>query len=143
MSQYLAWYHDHPFEIDQRGLHVFLRLPAEQLSIAYAPADLVEVRSGVLDDVNEVVIGDVGWHGHLSRMLIFHWCHRPIEQKEEELAAAYDAADAAEAHGLSLAAALDVAATAKEGTGWAKVLRLRAIFEFYEKDAPPKREPCW
>lgn len=27
-SRFLAWYHDHPFEIDQRGLHVFLGLPA-------------------------------------------------------------------------------------------------------------------
>jgi len=143
MSQFLAWYHDHPFEIDQRGLHVFLRLPAEQLRVAYPPSDLVEVRAGVLDDVNEVVIGDVGWCGELSKMLIFHWCHRPLVQKEEEIAAAYDAADAAEAHGLALAAAITVAARAQEQTPWLQVLRLRAIFEEYQKEEPPVREACW
>merc|ERR1719221_2376801 len=70
LSQFLAWYHDHPFEIDQRGLHVFLRLPSEKLRVAYTPEDLVHIHGGVLDDVNEVVIGDLGWVGELSRMLI-------------------------------------------------------------------------
>jgi hypothetical protein len=27
--RFLTWYHDHPFEIDQRGLHIFLALPAQ------------------------------------------------------------------------------------------------------------------
>merc|ERR1711920_568162 len=58
LSQFLAWYHDHPYEVDQRGLHVFLRLPAETLRVAYPPKDLVHVRAGILDDINEVVIGD-------------------------------------------------------------------------------------
>lgn len=145
-SQFIAWYHDHPFEIDQRGLHVFARLPAEKLSIAYPPPDLVHIRAGKLDDVNEIVIGDVGWHGDLPKMLIFHWCHRPLEQKEAELAAAYDAADAVEDYGVPLSVAL---ASAGEATGlgstspWFKVVSLRAIFEAYLRDSPPERTPCW
>merc|ERR1740117_798654 len=49
MSQFLVWYHDYPFEVDQRGLHVFLRLtyppgfPAQQVKISYHPPDLVEM----------------------------------------------------------------------------------------------------
>ncbi|CAK0875648.1 unnamed protein product, partial [Prorocentrum cordatum] len=78
LSQFLAWYHDHPFEIDQRGLQVFLRLPSERVQIAYPPADLVGIRAGVLDDVNEFVIGVSGWHGAHERLLILHWCEKPI-----------------------------------------------------------------
>jgi len=143
MSQFLAWYHDHPFEIDQRGLHVFLQIPAKQLSIAYKPEDLVDINSGVLDDVNEIVIGDVGWHGSLPNMLIKHWCHRPIEQKEEELNAAYDAGDALEPYGLPLSVAISVAKAAPAGSPWDKVLRFREILEAYQKDEPPARDMCW
>jgi len=142
-SQFVAWYHDHPFEVDQRGLHVFLRLPAEKLRIAYPPEDLVEVRAGRLDDVNEVVIGDVGWHGDISRLLIFHWCHRPIDEKEQEIRAAYDAADVAEAHGLALVVAITASLRASPGSRWAKVLELRSIFEAYRTPSPPERTPCW
>jgi len=143
LSQFLAWYHDHPFEIDQRGLHVFLRLPSKQIQVAYPPEDLVELRAAILDDVNEIVIGDVGWHGELSRLLIFHWCHRPLWQKEEEINAAYDAADAAHAHGLSLAVGISVAYQSLYSGPWMRVLKLRAIFERYRKSRPPTREPCW
>eukprot|EP00928_Gymnodinium_smaydae_P034368 TRINITY_DN24372_c0_g1_i1.p1 TRINITY_DN24372_c0_g1~~TRINITY_DN24372_c0_g1_i1.p1 ORF type:complete len:687 (-),score=118.37 TRINITY_DN24372_c0_g1_i1:167-2227(-) len=142
-SQFVAWYHDHPFEVDQRGLHVFLGLPAQQLRIAYPPPDLVKIRGGILDDVNEVVIGDVGWYGNMSRMLIFHWCHRPIEQKEDELRTAYDAGDAASTHGLSLAAAVTTAIRARPGSNWARVLDFRAVLESYQKDSVPIREACW
>lgn len=143
LSQFLTWYHDHPFEIDQRGLHVFLGLPAKQMKVAYPPEDLVSVQGDVLEDVNEVVIGDVGWHGNLSRLLIFHWCHRPIYQKEEEITAAYDAGDVAAIHGLPLSLALEAVHSAPRQAAWVKVLRLRAIFEVYRKDAPPERIPCW
>ncbi|CAK0835828.1 unnamed protein product [Prorocentrum cordatum] len=157
LSQFLAWYHDHPFEIDQRGLHVFLGLPSERMQIAYPPADLVAVRGGVLDDVNEVVIGTVGWYGSHASLLIMHWCQRPIEQKEEEIWAAYDAADAADEHGMALAPALAAASPARSGhgctidtvhcavqsTSWAKVQNLRAILDSYRRTAPPMRSPCW
>eukprot|EP00932_Pfiesteria_piscicida_P021560 SRR837773.8342.p1 GENE.SRR837773.8342~~SRR837773.8342.p1 ORF type:complete len:225 (-),score=27.40 SRR837773.8342:99-698(-) len=143
MSQFLAWYHDHPFEIDQRGLHVFLGIPAEQLSIAYKPHDLVKVRSGILEDVNEIVIGDVGWAGHLSGMLIFHWCHRPIELKERELNAAYDAGDALEAYNVPLALAVNAVSASWPGTGWDKVNVFRMILEAYQKSDPPERTSCW
>lgn len=143
MSQFLAWYHDYPFEVDQRGLHVFLGLPAELLKVGYPPEDLVEVHSGVLEDVNEVVIGDVGWHGAFSRMLIFHWCHRPLEQKEKEINLAYDAADALEGSSLPLSLALETVGGALDTGAWVKVLQLRAIFEAYRKEAPPERSSCW
>merc|ERR1711862_198480 len=109
----------------------------------YPPTDLVEVRSGVLEDVNEIVIGDVGWHGMYSRLLIFHWCHRPLALKEEEIRDAYDAADALEGTGIPMSLALEVVSGAVQETAWVKVLRLRSIFESYRKDAPPERTPCW
>lgn len=143
MSQFLAWYHDHPFEIDQRGLHVFLRLPSKAVDVAYTPGDLVEVSADVLEDTNEVVIGDVGWHGTLPRMLVFHWCHRPIELKEREIGVAYDAGDAVEAHGLPLLLAVAVARGAASGTPWARVLRFRGVLESYQKDEMWERTPCW
>merc|ERR1719436_1365519 len=123
MSQFVAWYHDHPFEIDQRGLHVFLGLPSKQIRVAYPPEDIVELRAAVLDDVNEIVIGDIGWHGELSRLLIFHWCHRPLWQKEEEINTAYDAADAAHAHGLAVAVAVTVAYQSLDRSPWMQVLK--------------------
>eukprot|EP00931_Biecheleriopsis_adriatica_P107275 TRINITY_DN81622_c0_g1_i1.p1 TRINITY_DN81622_c0_g1~~TRINITY_DN81622_c0_g1_i1.p1 ORF type:complete len:690 (+),score=138.74 TRINITY_DN81622_c0_g1_i1:74-2143(+) len=143
MSQFLAWYHDHPFEIDQRGLHIFLGLPARELSIAYAPDDLVKIRGGVLDDVNEVVIGDVTWAGSLPKMLIFHWCHRPLEQKEQEINLAYDAADSLEPHNLPLSLAMSVASGANPGSAWAKVLSARIVLDGYKALQPPIRTPCW
>mmetsp|Transcript_108258 Transcript_108258/g.171114 ORF Transcript_108258/g.171114 Transcript_108258/m.171114 type:complete len:678 (+) Transcript_108258:62-2095(+) len=143
MSQFLAWYHDYPYEVDQRGLHVFLKLPAEKLKVGYPPKDLVDVRSAVLEDVNEIVIGDVGWHGMYSRMLIFHWCHRPLALKVEEIRDAYDAADALENFGIPVSLALEVVLGAIPENAWEKVLRLKSIFENYRKDAPPERTPCW
>eukprot|EP00440_Ansanella_granifera_P029618 gb/GFBE01032170.1/.p1 GENE.gb/GFBE01032170.1/~~gb/GFBE01032170.1/.p1 ORF type:complete len:688 (+),score=100.97 gb/GFBE01032170.1/:1-2064(+) len=143
MSQFLAWYHDHPFEIDQRGLHVFLGLPAQNLQIAYPPDDLVQIRGGVLDDVNEVVIGDVSWAGSLPHMLIFHWCHRPLVQKEEEINAAYDAADHLDSHNLPLSLAMSVASGATRSSSWAQVLRARIVLDGYKNAEPPMRTPCW
>ena len=32
------------------------------------------LQASVLDDLNEVVISSIGWHGLFSRLLIFHWC---------------------------------------------------------------------
>lgn len=166
MSQFLAWYHDHPFEIDQRGLHVFLSLPAEALKVAYVPEDLVEIRGSVLEDLNEVVIGDVGWVGDLPRMLIFHWCHRPLGLKVSEINLAYDAADALVDHDLPLSVALSVASGAVPGGRWAKVLAAKFMLEScsapvspwphccreaskclgrrgYQLQHPPVRSPCW
>lgn len=143
MSQFLVWYHDYPFEVDQRGLHVFLQLPAEQIRIGYPPEDLVSVRAGVIEDLNEVVIGDVGWVGTYSRLSIFHWCHRPLAQKEEEINMAYDAADSLDDSGLPLVLAIETAAGAMPGGAWVQVLQLRAIFEAYRKETPPERTPCW
>ncbi|CAE7670521.1 unnamed protein product [Symbiodinium pilosum] len=143
MSQFMAWYHDHPFEIDQRGLHIFLRLPAEKMKISYYPKDLVQIRGSVLNDTNEVVIGRVGWHGALSRMLIFHWCHEPIELKEGELNAAFDASESLASHNLPISLALLVVSSANAETAWAPVLRMRRILEAYETKQPINRTPCW
>ena len=143
MSQFMAWYHDHPFEIDQRGLHIFLGLPAENMKISYSPKDLVRIRGTVLDDTNEVVIGRVRWMGALPKMLIFHWCHEPIETKEGELNAAYDASDSLEPHNLPVSLALAVVSNANSGTPWAPVLKLRHIFDAYRTEAPILRTPCW
>merc|ERR1712072_1240040 len=38
-SYYIAWYYEHPYEIDQRGLNVFLRRPSE-LRVSYPPKNL-------------------------------------------------------------------------------------------------------
>lgn len=143
MSQFLTWYHDHPFEIDQRGLHIFLALPAQVLQVASVPEDLVPIRGSVLEDLNEVVIGDIGWVGSLSQMLIFHWCHRPLELKVKEMNLAYDGADALEEHELPMSVALSVAAGAVPGSPWAKVVAVRYMFDTYQlKEAPP-RKVCW
>eukprot|EP00434_Breviolum_minutum_P019094 symbB.v1.2.016832.t1/scaffold1278.1/size127201/1 len=129
MSQFLAWYHDHPFEIDQRGLHVFLGLPAGVLQVMSVPDDLVRIRGSVLEDLNEVVIGDIGWVGSLPKMLIFHWCQRPLELKVREMNLAYDGADALEGHDFPLFVALSVAAGAVPGSPWAKVVAVKFMFE--------------
>lgn len=143
MSQYLTWYHDHPFEIDQRGLHVFLRLPAAQLRVAYVPEDLVEVRGGIIDDVNEIVIGASGWHGRIDHLFVFHWCSRPLYEKEVELNDAYDAADALESFNFPLPLALATASSSPLGFPWAKVLQLRAVLESYYKHVLLERSTCW
>lgn len=142
-SQFVAWYHDNPFEVDQRGLHVFLGLPAKEIRVAYPPNDLITVRAGILDDVNEIVIGDVGWFGKMWNIQIFHWCHRPIELKERELRLAYDAGDVAHAHDLPLQAALSTAFRARIGSPWEKFLDFRGTIDDYQKDAVLVREPCW
>ena len=143
MSQFMAWYHDHPFEIDQRGLHVFLGLHAQNIRIAYLPEDLVEIRGSVLEDRNEVVIGDIGWEGTLPKMLIFHWCHRPIELKERELNAAYDASEQLEPHNMPVALALSVMSGAVARTSWALAFRLRVILDQYQAEMEEERKPCW
>ncbi|CAE7491638.1 unnamed protein product [Symbiodinium natans] len=74
-----------------------LQTPAGELGVAFPPEDLPKVRVGVMEDENEVVIGFVGWYGHVSRMLVFHWCNSPLKDKWEEINAAYDAAEAIEA----------------------------------------------
>ncbi|CAE8606077.1 unnamed protein product, partial [Polarella glacialis] len=56
-SQFLDWYHDHQYEIDQRGLDVLLgsprRIPEGQLDISFPPTQLQKVKVGVLDDFNK------------------------------------------------------------------------------------------
>eukprot|EP00438_Fugacium_kawagutii_P031667 Skav232896 [mRNA] locus=scaffold1477:50884:52746:- [translate_table: standard] len=100
MSQFLVWYHDHPFEIDQRGLHVFLGLPAQAVKVANVPDDLVVLLGG--SGSAEVVIGSIGWVGSLNQMLVFHWCHVQLKMKVHEMTFAYKAADALEDHELPL-----------------------------------------
>ena len=36
------------------------------LKVASVPDDLVPIRGSVLEDLNEVVIGDIGWVGYLG-----------------------------------------------------------------------------
>ena len=143
MSQFLAWYHDHPYEIDQRGLHLFLRLPTENMKISYLPKDLLHIRGSVLNDTNEVVIGRVGWDGTISRMLIFHWCHEPIEVKEGELNAAYAASERLAPHNFPVSLALSVVSGAElSETPMEPVARFRTILDAYQGQLP-QREPCW
>ncbi|CAE7220896.1 unnamed protein product [Symbiodinium sp. CCMP2592] len=143
MSQFIAWYHDHPFEIDQRGLHVFLGLPTQRMKVAFLPEDLVQIRGSVLEDRNEVVIGDIGWAGLLPRMLIFHWCHRPIELKEKEINIAYDAHEALLDHNLPVSLAVSVMAGAMPRTPWAYAFKFRVVLDQYIKKLSDEREACW
>eukprot|EP00933_Yihiella_yeosuensis_P007949 TRINITY_DN11316_c0_g1_i1.p1 TRINITY_DN11316_c0_g1~~TRINITY_DN11316_c0_g1_i1.p1 ORF type:complete len:290 (-),score=56.62 TRINITY_DN11316_c0_g1_i1:103-972(-) len=148
MSQFIAWYHEHPFEVDQRGLHIFSGLPSEKLAVAYLPEDIVEIKAGVLDDINEVVIGSIGWSGTLHRMLIFHWCQRPLEEKKQELINSYDAASSLQPHNMPLALALSIASDSIEvgqltASPWREVAVLKTILMKYRKDQLPAREPCW
>ncbi|CAK9012271.1 Nucleotid_trans domain-containing protein [Durusdinium trenchii] len=143
MSQFLAWYHDHPFEIDQRGLHIFLGLPSMQLEVAHIPKDLVRIRGSVLEDWNEVVIGDIGWVGSFPMMQIFHWCHRPLELKVHEMNLAYDAADVLEDHELPLSLALSVGSGAVPDSPWARVVAVKFVFESYQLKEAPGRRACW
>ncbi|CAE8589070.1 unnamed protein product, partial [Polarella glacialis] len=124
-------------------LHVFLRIPTKAIRVAYPPEDMVQIRGGVLDDVNEVVIGDIGWVGSLPKMLIFHWCQRPLAQKEAEINAAYDAADSLASHGLPLSLALSVVHGAAKLSPWATVFKFRVIVDTYKKLEPVERTSCW
>lgn len=84
------------FFLQTLSLHNFhesdwLIKPADQvLQVMSVPDDLVRIRGSVLEDLNEVVIGDIGWVGSLPKMLIFHWCQRPLELKVREMNLAYD-----------------------------------------------------
>lgn len=97
-SQFLQWYHDYQYEIDQRGLDIFLRSPRRQvfsdLGVSYPPDPLAPIRSGALDDANQVVIGFIGWAGDIAHMVVFHWCNLPLERKWKELLVVYEAAEA-------------------------------------------------
>ena len=99
-SQYLQWYHDYQYEIDQRGLGVFLgsprRQPFSDLGISYPPQELIPIRAAAFEDVNQVVIGFIGWSGTAAQMIMFHWCNLPLERKWRELVIVYDAAEAME-----------------------------------------------
>ncbi|CAE7306999.1 unnamed protein product [Symbiodinium sp. CCMP2592] len=145
MSQFVAWYYENPLEIDQRGLHLFLGLHAERITVSSLPSDLVQIRGSVLNDTNEVVIGDAGWEGSFSKMLVFHWCHQPIRVKEPELNAAFDASDNLSHHNLPVSLALSVVSAAfhtPSDVAWEAVQKLRQILEVY-KTSPKRRTPCW
>lgn len=145
LSQFLAWYHDYPFEIDQRGLHIFAGFNASTLQIAFAPPDVVKIRAGMLEDTNEFVTAYHGWHGEVLKLLTFHWSQQPLQQKEREIHEAYDAADAVEAHGVPLHLALGtIRSSATSGDSpWLKVLHLRAALEVARRSEPPPRGSCW
>lgn len=68
------------------------------------------MRSEVVDDENRVVIGSIGWYGHIWRMHVFHWCHSPLDEKWEELDTVYNAAEGVE-DWMPLALAISVVPT--------------------------------
>lgn len=167
-SRFLEWYHEHQYEIDQRGLDVLLgsplRIPEGELGVSFAPKDLPKVRVGVMEDGNKVVIGWIGWYGHISRMQVFHWCNSPLDEKWEELDTVYKAAEAIQdwmpLHlALSVVSTADfqvlpreasetwtVADTGKAVPGsavWRQVGRARRVFEAYRLHKPLERLPCW
>ncbi|CAE7513428.1 mok12 [Symbiodinium sp. CCMP2592] len=166
-SRFLDWYHEHQYEIDQRGLDVMLGSPLQtpegELGVAFPPENLPKVRVGVMEDENEVVIGFIGWYGHVSRMLVFHWCNSPLKDKWEEINAVYDAAEAIEAWmPLSLAMSAvstrhfrvlprepsepwSIAATGKSPLGgpvWRAIATARQVIEAYRLPKPLVRLPC-
>jgi len=150
-SQFLQWYHDHQYEIDQRGLDVLLGSPRRQsfsdLGVSYPPKNLVRVRAGALDDTNEVVIGFIGWSGDVGDLGVFHWCNLPLKRKWQEIAVVYDAAEAIE--GLvpfSVALATVSSRTPAASGPWSLVLAARRVLNTYHLAAPPERLPssrCW
>lgn len=150
-SQFLQWYHDHQYEIDQRGLDVLLgsprRQPFSDLGVSYPPRSLAPIRAGALDDVNDVVIGYIGWSGEVARMAVFHWCNLPLERKWKEIAIVYDAAEAIEGLVPIYVALGAVSSRAHLPSGpWAQVHEAWKVFDAYRLPAPPERTPetrCW
>ncbi|CAJ1326927.1 unnamed protein product [Effrenium voratum] len=166
-SQFLEWYHEHQYEIDQRGLDVLagspLRIPEGELGVSFPPKDLPKVQVGVMEDENKVVIGFIGWYGHVSRMLVFHWCNSPLSEKWEELNVAYSAAEVIE-EWMPLSLALSVVSTAgfrvqprepseewsvtekqevPGSSAWRLVGKARRVLEAYRLPKPLVRLPCW
>eukprot|EP00929_Paragymnodinium_shiwhaense_P004135 TRINITY_DN10485_c1_g1_i1.p1 TRINITY_DN10485_c1_g1~~TRINITY_DN10485_c1_g1_i1.p1 ORF type:complete len:736 (-),score=149.49 TRINITY_DN10485_c1_g1_i1:104-2311(-) len=171
-SQFLGWYHDHQYEIDQRGLDILMGSPRRseksELGVSFPPKALTKIRAGVLEDWNEFVIGFIGWAGEISRMTMFHWCNIRLKRKWAELSEVYEAAEALE-ETMPLQLALDVVSPtwqppfrepsddppfppkendtqgASSGTShvWSLVRRARHIFEAYRLPAVPPRGICW
>eukprot|EP00927_Polykrikos_kofoidii_P022779 TRINITY_DN21162_c0_g1_i1.p1 TRINITY_DN21162_c0_g1~~TRINITY_DN21162_c0_g1_i1.p1 ORF type:complete len:754 (-),score=66.99 TRINITY_DN21162_c0_g1_i1:38-2299(-) len=167
-SQFLDWYHNCQWEIDQRGLNILLQSPLRQnhsrLGITFQPHELKQVRVGVLEDRRQFVIGFIGWTGQVSELVIFHWCNLPLERKWAELSEVYDAAEAIRGHmpfNLALATVLpsgwrppprapsdpppeapriDVVSAA---SAWSLVRRSREIFDAYWVSEFPERGVCW
>jgi len=149
-SVFLQHYHDYQYEIDQRVLDIFLgspqRQPFSDLGISYPPSSFPPIRAGVLDDVNTVVIGFIGWAGHIGKMVAFHWCNLPLKRKWKEIAILYDAAETIE--GII---PFDVAITAADTRGpprqgfWPQLQEARRVLESYhvpllERTSESK---CW
>jgi len=171
-SQFLQWYHDHQYEIDQRGLDILMGSPRRseqsELGVSFPPRDLTVIRAGVLEDWNEFVIGFIGWAGDISQMTMFHWCNIRLKRKWAELSEFYAAAEAVEGV-MPLQLALDVVAplwhvpfrepsdpppvppqdeeieggTASFQHTWSLVRRARRILEAYRLPAVPDRGICW
>ncbi|CAK9026421.1 unnamed protein product [Durusdinium trenchii] len=168
-SQFLEWYYEHQYEIDQRGLDVLLgsplRIPDGVLGVSFPPKNLPKVRVGVMEDENKVVIGFIGWYGHISKMDVFHWCNSHLDEKWEELDAVYKAAEAVQdwmplSLALSVVSTLDFQVLPREpseewsvvNTGkpplpgssvWKQVGQARRVFEAYRLPKPLERLPCW
>lgn len=152
-SSFLQWYHDHQYEIDQRGLDHFLGSPRRQsfsdMGISYPPPQLPSIRSGALEDNNTVVIGFIGWAGHISRMLVFHWCNLPLEKKWRELVSVYDAVEAIDGmlpFDVAISAASHNDFDIQDNHPWNLVQRARSLFEAYKPTVPPQRlesTRCW
>lgn len=149
-SVFLQWYHDHQYEIDQRGLDVFLgsprRQPFSDLGISYPPQRL-PIRAGALEDSNQVVIGFIGWAGDIGQMLVFHWCNLPLERKWEELLIVYDAAEAIQEFvPFHIAIAVQSALSGRRDGPWARVHKAQIVFQAYRLPVPPQRTQelkCW
>uniref|UniRef100_A0A7S0ZWC4 Nucleotide-diphospho-sugar transferase domain-containing protein n=1 Tax=Noctiluca scintillans TaxID=2966 RepID=A0A7S0ZWC4_NOCSC len=148
-SQFLSWYHDHQYEIDQRGLDVFLGSPGRfeksTLDVSFKPVDMVHIRGGVLESMNEFAIASVGWYGDLQRLVLFHWCNVELSVKWAELAQLYDASEALEG-GLPLHLAIAVVNAAQTDfntSSWSLVSRGRQLFDRYQLSELPEREACW
>merc|ERR1712032_687363 len=108
---------------------------------------MVKIRTGALDDANQVVIGFIGWGGEIGRMVIFHWCNLPLERKWRELVQVYDAAESIEgAIPFDIAVASVSSLGQNQGGAWALVHKAWSIFEYYRLEAPPDRlasTRCW
>ena len=113
--------------------------------MSFKPVDMVHIRGGALESINEFAIASIGWYGDLGRLVLFRWCNIELSVKWAELAELFGASESLQ-DGLPLHLAIAVVNTAQTDfntSSWSLVSRARQLFDRYQLSELPEREACW
>eukprot|EP00927_Polykrikos_kofoidii_P000250 TRINITY_DN10100_c0_g1_i3.p1 TRINITY_DN10100_c0_g1~~TRINITY_DN10100_c0_g1_i3.p1 ORF type:complete len:844 (-),score=94.56 TRINITY_DN10100_c0_g1_i3:27-2513(-) len=143
--RYLGWFHQHPYEREQRGANALLGFTNQKIS--FKPRNMPYVNAALLDDNNAFVSSRGGWLGNWSQLLFFHWVNPAqtptswSDTKIDDLDTMYDVAlhpslRRSSYGGRSFARVL-------EGSGSPPIEKARQILEDMIVWPAPKRTKCW